>query len=340
MVPPLLSVGTLSGGAVTSELVEPVSTGTPVELVPPGRATTSVGVGVSKALLHQHPHTVGTVVAAGESPAAGTHAHAHASHCLQQSPYLRVSKHAHAPPPLDCPPHAAPPRVGVGEDIGGQCALSTLAARGGWGASLAQESPSPTPSPAATPLVERARSTHVSSPTGRARSVAVSTSVVGARPALSAPLLRGESPAAAFAPAAEARPAVATVPAAGTSASATSVHATGTRLTTTSTTGKNQKRALRRARARSIVLCARRSQRQVPRPIPTSRWVRRGDGPHLDPATSLRGSGEEALILVSVPSTLDDEETSPFPLPLHVMVGQQKVDTSRLLNPQPVCASR
>ena len=70
-VPPSLSVGTLSGGAVTSELVVPVSTGTPVELVPPGRATTSVGVGVSKALLHQHPHTVGTVVAAGESPAAG-----------------------------------------------------------------------------------------------------------------------------------------------------------------------------------------------------------------------------------------------------------------------------
>ena len=70
-VPPPSSVGTLSGGAVTSELVVPVSTGTPVELVPPGRATTSVGVGVSKALLHQHPHTVGTVVAAGESPAAG-----------------------------------------------------------------------------------------------------------------------------------------------------------------------------------------------------------------------------------------------------------------------------
>ena len=47
-------------------------------------------------------------------------------------------------------------------------------------------------------------------------------------------------------------------------------------------------------------------------------------------------------MLASVPPTLDDEEasTSPFPLPLHVMVGQQKVGTSRLLNPQPVCASR
>ena len=64
-VPPPSSVGTLSGGVVTSELGVPVLTGTPVEPVPPGRATTSVGVGVSKALLHQHPHTVGTVVAAG-----------------------------------------------------------------------------------------------------------------------------------------------------------------------------------------------------------------------------------------------------------------------------------
>ena len=45
--PPPLSVGTLPGGAIASELVVPVSTGTPVELVPPGRATTSVGVGVS-----------------------------------------------------------------------------------------------------------------------------------------------------------------------------------------------------------------------------------------------------------------------------------------------------
>ena len=72
-VPPLSSVGTPSGGAVTSELAVPVPTGTPVELVPPGRATTSVGVGVSKVLLHQHPHTAGTVVAAGESPAAGTY---------------------------------------------------------------------------------------------------------------------------------------------------------------------------------------------------------------------------------------------------------------------------
>ena len=70
-VPPPSSVGTLFGGAVTSELVVPVSTGTPVELVPPGRATTSVGVGVSNVLLHEHPHTAGTVVAAGESPAAG-----------------------------------------------------------------------------------------------------------------------------------------------------------------------------------------------------------------------------------------------------------------------------
>ena len=72
-VPPPLSVGALSGGAATSELAVPVPTGTPVELVPPGRATASVGVGVSKALLHQHPHTVGTVVAAGEPPAAGNH---------------------------------------------------------------------------------------------------------------------------------------------------------------------------------------------------------------------------------------------------------------------------
>ena len=130
-VPPPSSVGTLSGGAVTSELVVPVSTGTPVELVPPGRATTSVGVGVSKALLHQHPHTVGTVVAAGESPAAGTHTHAHAPRCLQQSSCLRVSKHAHAALPLACPPHAAAPRVGVDEDTGGQCALSTSDTRGG-----------------------------------------------------------------------------------------------------------------------------------------------------------------------------------------------------------------
>ena len=61
-VPPLSSVGTLHGGAVT---------GSHVELVPPGRATTSVGAGVSIELLHQHPHTAGTVVAAGESPAKG-----------------------------------------------------------------------------------------------------------------------------------------------------------------------------------------------------------------------------------------------------------------------------
>ena len=61
-VPPLSSVGTLHGGAVT---------GSHAELVPPGRATTSVGAGVSKAVLHQHPHTAGTVVAAGESPATG-----------------------------------------------------------------------------------------------------------------------------------------------------------------------------------------------------------------------------------------------------------------------------
>jgi hypothetical protein len=92
-----------------------------------------VGVGVSKALLHQHPHTVGTVVAAGESPAAGTHTHAHAPHCLQQSPCLRVFKHAHAALPLACPPHAAAPRVGVDEDTGGQCALSTSDTRGGYG---------------------------------------------------------------------------------------------------------------------------------------------------------------------------------------------------------------
>jgi hypothetical protein len=39
--------------------------------VPPGRATTSVGAGVSKELLHQRPHTAGTVVAAGESPVKG-----------------------------------------------------------------------------------------------------------------------------------------------------------------------------------------------------------------------------------------------------------------------------
>jgi hypothetical protein len=134
-----LSVGTLSGGAVTSELVVPVSTGTPVELVPPGRATTSVGVGVSKELLHPHPHTVGTVVAAGESPAAGTHTHAHAPHCLQQSPCLRVSKHAHAALPLACPSHAAAPRVGVAEDIGGQCVLSTSDTRGGYGLSSCEE---------------------------------------------------------------------------------------------------------------------------------------------------------------------------------------------------------
>ena len=131
-VPPPPSVGTLPGGAVTSELVVPVSTGTPVELVPPGRATTSVGVGVSKALLHQHPHTVGTVVAAGEPPAAGNHTHVHAPHCLQQSSCLRVSKHAHAALPLACPPHAAAPRVGVDEDTGGQCALSTSDTRGGY----------------------------------------------------------------------------------------------------------------------------------------------------------------------------------------------------------------
>jgi hypothetical protein len=61
-VPPLSSVGTLHGGAVT---------GSHAELVPPGRATTSVGTGVSKELLHQHLHTAGTVVAAGESPANG-----------------------------------------------------------------------------------------------------------------------------------------------------------------------------------------------------------------------------------------------------------------------------
>ena len=30
-----------------------------------------MGAGVSKELLHQHPHTAGTVVAAGESPAKG-----------------------------------------------------------------------------------------------------------------------------------------------------------------------------------------------------------------------------------------------------------------------------
>jgi hypothetical protein len=41
-VPPPSSVGTLSGGAVTIEPVVPVSTGTLVELVPSGRATTSV----------------------------------------------------------------------------------------------------------------------------------------------------------------------------------------------------------------------------------------------------------------------------------------------------------
>ena len=69
--PPPPSVGTLSGGVVMSELAVPVSTGTPVVLVPPGRATTSAGVGVGKELLHQHPHTAGTVVAAGESPAKG-----------------------------------------------------------------------------------------------------------------------------------------------------------------------------------------------------------------------------------------------------------------------------
>ena len=61
-VPPLSFVGTLHGGAVTGSHVEPV---------PPGRATTSVGAGVSKELLHQHLHTAGTVVAAGESPAKG-----------------------------------------------------------------------------------------------------------------------------------------------------------------------------------------------------------------------------------------------------------------------------
>ena len=87
---------------------------------------------MSKALLHQHPHTVGTVVAAGESPAAGTHTHAHAPHCLQQSTCLRVSKHAHAALPLACPPHAAAPRVGVDEVTGGQCALSTSDTRGGY----------------------------------------------------------------------------------------------------------------------------------------------------------------------------------------------------------------
>ena len=69
--PPPPSVGTLSGGVVMSELAVPVSTGTPVVLVPPGRATTSAGVGVGKELLHQHPHTAGTVAAAGESPAKG-----------------------------------------------------------------------------------------------------------------------------------------------------------------------------------------------------------------------------------------------------------------------------
>ena len=68
-----MSVSTPSGGAATSEPVVPVPTGTPVELVPPGRDTTSADVGVSKELLHQHPHTVGTVVAAGESPVAGTY---------------------------------------------------------------------------------------------------------------------------------------------------------------------------------------------------------------------------------------------------------------------------
>ena len=126
-VPSPASVGTLSGGVVTSELVVPVTMGTPVELVPPGRATTSAGVGVSKVLLHRHPHIVGTVVAAGESPAAGTPTHAHAPHCLQQSPCLRVSKHAHAALPLACPPHAAAPCIGVDEDTGGRCALSTSA---------------------------------------------------------------------------------------------------------------------------------------------------------------------------------------------------------------------
>jgi hypothetical protein len=69
-VPPLSSVGTPSSGVVMSELAVPVPTGTPVVLVPPGRATTSEGVGVSKVGLPQHPHTASTVVSAGESPAA------------------------------------------------------------------------------------------------------------------------------------------------------------------------------------------------------------------------------------------------------------------------------
>jgi hypothetical protein len=142
----------------------------------------------------------------------------------------------------------------------------------------------------------------------------VSTFIVGARPALSAPRLRGESSAAAFAPAAEARSAVATVPAAGTCASSTSVPATGTRSATASASVKNQKRDLRRARAHSSVLCARRSQRQVPRRIPASRRGRGNPGTHGDPATSLRGSGEDAAMLASLTPTLEDEEasTSPF----------------------------
>ena len=111
--PPPPSVGTLSGGAVTSELAVPVSTGTPVVLVPPGRATTSAGVGVGKELLHQHPHTAGTVVAAGESPAKGEYGWGGGAGVVvggalavdTHAPCLRVFQHAHTAKPPACTLH-------------------------------------------------------------------------------------------------------------------------------------------------------------------------------------------------------------------------------------------
>ena len=111
--PPPPSVGTLSGGVVTGSPAWLASASAQAELVPPGRATTSVGAGVSKELLHQHPHTAGTSVAAGESPAEGEYGGGGRAGVVirgaiavdTHTPCLRVLQHAHAAKPLACPLH-------------------------------------------------------------------------------------------------------------------------------------------------------------------------------------------------------------------------------------------